>query len=312
MPGAGAAMAGADGAGRPQVGEARPPGRPAEPAAVMEESFEVRRLDARLDRLVRKPAGRRSVTRSKTRRGRYVWAVPAESGRDDIAVDATLRAAALRQAPLPPGAGLQVTVQDLQRKVRMRRAGNVILFLVDASWSMATAGRLAAAKGAVLSLLVDAYQRRDRVGMAVFRRTGTDVVLPFTASVLQARRLLASIPVGGKTPLSHGLYTADELFRRVLRHDPTQLPLLVLLTDGAGNISLSGRPPTEETLLLADRIRRQGVRSVVIDLYSRVQLQPVSPAAALARALGGEHTSVESLHAGGVLEAVRARLDPLA
>jgi magnesium chelatase subunit D len=209
---------------------------------------------------------------------------------------------------LEPGAPFAVERADVHRKVRVRKAGNLILFLVDASWSMATAERLAAAKGAALSLLVDAYQRRDRVGLAVFRRRGTDVVLPFTASVERARKLLGTVPVGGKTPLSHGLMTADRLFELALLRDLTALPMLILLTDGAGNISLTGRPPVEEAYALGDRLRRRGVRSIVIDLYSRSRFYPESPAVDLARALGGEHHTLASLHAEGVLATVRAQL----
>jgi magnesium chelatase subunit D len=225
-----------------------------------------------------------------------------------VAFDATLRAAALRQAPLTAPATLEVTARDLHDKVRVRKAGNLILFLVDASWSMATAERLAAAKGAVMSLLVDAYQRRDRVALAVFRRRATEVVMPFTSSIELARRRLADIPVGGKTPLSHALWTADRLFQQAKRKEPEALRLLILLTDGAGNISLTGRPPAEEALALADGLRRRGVKSVVIDLYDPLLTDPDSPARALALALGGEHLTVANLQAGVVADAVRERL----
>ena len=234
---------------------------------------------------------------------------PADGQYDDIALDATLKAAAVRQSPLKLGEPVSIELQDLQRKERERRAGNLILFMVDASWSMATAERLKVAKRAVMSLLVDAYQRRDRVGLAVFRRRGTDVVLPFTNSVTRAETMLRDIAVGGKTPLSHALYTADKLFESALRRDPTAMPLLILLTDGAGNISLSGRPPIEEMHLLSGALRRREVRSIVIDLYNRTRFYPNSPAEELAVALGGELFSVASLHADGVIERVRAELD---
>jgi magnesium chelatase subunit D len=294
--------------GMPRPGRVAPDEGTAERPVATGETFEVRRLDTTLDRLSRRPSGRRSLTHTDTRRGRYVRALPAGDRLADIALDASLRAAAIRQAPLPPETAVEIAVGDLQRKVRVRRAGHLILFLVDASWSMATAERLAAAKGAVLSLLVDAYQRRDRVALAVFRRQGTRVVLPFTASVTLARERLREIAVGGKTPLAHALYTADRLFERERLRDATALPLLVLLTDGAGNISLGGRPPSEEACLLADRLRRRGVRSLVIDLYSRGQAGGPSPAAVLAAELGGELCTVDALRAEGVAERVRERL----
>ncbi|MCB0216757.1 MAG: VWA domain-containing protein, partial [Chloroflexi bacterium] len=304
----GTAAPGVEGGGMPRPGQGQPGGDGDPRPVAGDESLEVRSLDARLDRMTRRASGRRNVARSDTRRGRYVRAEPAGERLDDIAFDATLRSAAIRQAPLAVGAALDVQALDLQRKIRMRKTGNLVLFLVDASWSMATAERLKAAKGAVMSLLVDAYQRRDRVALAVFRRSGTRVVLPFTASVSMARQRLVDIAVGGKTPLSHALHTAERLFERELMRDPTALPLLVLLTDGAGNISLSGRPPAEEARLLSARLRARGVRSLVIDLYSQRPTAIPSPAADLARHLGGELCPVTSLQADSVAAQVRSRL----
>jgi Mg-chelatase subunit ChlD len=271
-------------------------------------AFDARRLETDLDRLARKAGGRRSVSKTDTRRGRYVRSRPALGRYDDIAFDATLRAAAVRQSPLDTGEPFGIELADIQRKERVRRTGNLILFMVDASWSMATAERLEAAKGAVLSLLVDAYQRRDKVALAIFRRRGTEVVLPFTNSVSRALQLMRDIAVGGKTPLSDALYTADRLFETELRRDPTALPMLVLLTDGAGNISLTGRPPFEEMHDLGLSLAQRGVRSIVIDMYSRSRFYPTSPAADLAVALRGELYTMEQLRAEGVAETVRTQL----
>ncbi|MFI0608996.1 MAG: ATP-binding protein [Anaerolineae bacterium] len=273
--------------------------------------YAVRPLAAQVEQLTRRASGRRSRSEADTRRGRYVRAEPAEGLCTDVAFDATMRAAAIRQAPLTAPATLELKAVDLQRKVRERKTGHLILFLVDASWSMAAADRITAAKGAVLSLLVDAYQRRDQVALAVFRREGTRVVLPFTGSVALARRRLKDLAVGGKTPLSHALLTADTLFRRALARDPKALPLLVLLTDGAGNVSLSGRDPEEEMRLLSARLRRRGVRSLVIDLQGGAPgFAPPgpNPAATLAAALGGELCPLKALKADGVAGQVRGRL----
>lgn len=274
--------------------------------------YAVRPLAAQVEQLTRRASGRRSRTEADTRRGRYVGARPAEGRLQDIAFDASLRAAALRQAPLPAPATLTLEREDLRQKVRERKAGHLILFLVDASWSMAAADRITAAKGAVLSLLVDAYQRRDQVALAVFRREGTRVVLPFTASVSLARRRLRDLAVGGKTPLSHALHTADRLFRQALARDPKALPLLVLLTDGAGNVSLSGKDPELEMRLLAAGLRRRGVRSLVIDLEGgglpAFREPGPGPAARLAQALGGDLCPLRALRAEGVAGQVRGRL----
>ncbi|MBU1746361.1 MAG: magnesium chelatase, partial [Chloroflexi bacterium] len=139
--------------------------------------FQPRRLATPLDRLVRSLPGKRSYTRTRRKRGRYIASRPANGQPTDVAFDATLRQAALRRAgaagPAPAvgreeGPALTIRPQDVQNKVRVRRAANLILFVVDASWSMAAAARIVATKGAVLSLLQDAYQRRDQVGLVVF------------------------------------------------------------------------------------------------------------------------------------------------
>ncbi len=135
---------------------------------------------------------------------------------------------------------------DYQRKVRVKKAANLVLFVVDASWSMAVAERMAATKGAILSLLTDAYQRRDRVGLVVFQKDRATLVLPPTNSVQLAQRALADIPVGGKTPLSAGLLLAHEVIEKERIVHPDVMPLIILLTDGAGNVSMSNLPPQEE------------------------------------------------------------------
>ena len=140
---------------------------------------------------------------------------PAHGKTDDVAFDATLRAAAplqIRRTAERQARGVAFSIEssDLHRKVRVKRAANLILFVVDASWSMAVAERMSATKGAIMSLLTDAYQRRDRVGLVVFQKNQASLVLPPTNSVQLAQRTLADIPVGGKTPLSAGLILAGK------------------------------------------------------------------------------------------------------
>jgi magnesium chelatase subunit D len=155
---------------------------------------------------------------------------------------------------------------DFQRKIRVKKSANLILFVVDASWSMAVAERMSATKGAILSLLTDAYQRRDRVGLVVFQKNRATLILPPTNSVQLAQRALADIPVGGKTPLSAGLYMAHEVVARERILHPDVNPLIILLTDGAGNVSMSEMPPREESNRLAEQIAEDEIRSVVINM----------------------------------------------
>ncbi len=233
------------------------------------ETFQPRRLNTPLDRLARKQAGRRSLTHTERKHGRYIKARPANNKAEDIAFDATLRAAAVyqkRRLEKRKRLALAIEKSDLQRKVRVKRTANLVLFLVDASWSMAVAERMNATKGAILSLLTDAYQRRDRVGLIVFQKDRATMVLPPTNSVQLAQKALADIPVGGKTPLSAGLLMAVDVLRHERYTHPDVEPLLIILTDGAGNVSLGPLSPQEEAYQFADLIAAEQIRSVVINM----------------------------------------------
>jgi magnesium chelatase subunit D len=233
------------------------------------ESFTPRRLDTPLDKFVRRGAGRRSRTHTSIKRGRYIQARPSNGKAEDLAFDATLRAAAPFQRERTAQrkrVAFAIAPSDFQRKVRVRKSANLVLFLVDASWSMAVAERMAATKGAILSLLTDAYQRRDRVGLIVFQKDRATLVLPPTNSVQLAQQALVDIPVGGKTPLSAGLHLAQTVLRREHMLHPDVMPLLIVLTDGAGNVSLGHLPPQLEAHQFADQIAEEKIRSVVINM----------------------------------------------
>ncbi|MCS7220724.1 MAG: putative cobaltochelatase [Anaerolineae bacterium] len=273
-------------------------------------TFVTRRLDTPLDRLTRQKAGKRSRTRTERKRGRYVRARPANGQLDDIAFDATLRQAAPYQrrrretAQNPPA--LIVRKEDLQRKLRVRRAANLVLFVVDASWSMAAAERMEATKGAIMSLLRDAYQRRDQVGLIVFQKDRARLVLPPTSSVELAQRALKDIPVGGKTPLSSGLLLAYQVCMTAKRRDPEIMPLIILLTDGAGNVSIAGLPAQEEALRVADLLRQAHLRSVVINMEHAAFDRGL--AQSLAIAMGAPCYSLPDLEAESLLRTVRDEL----
>jgi magnesium chelatase subunit D len=233
------------------------------------ETFEPRKLDTPLDKLTRHHAGRRSRTHTERKRGRYIQARPANGKTDDVAFDATFRAAAPFQnerTEQRKRVAFAIQKSDLQRKVRVKKTANLILFLVDASWSMAVAERMAATKGAILSLLTDAYQRRDRVGLIVFQKDRSTLILPPTNSVMLARRALTDIPVGGKTPLSAGLLMAYEVLKQEQIIHPDVEPLLIVLTDGAGNVSIGALPPQEESYAIAEQIAGRNYRTVVINM----------------------------------------------
>ncbi len=258
---------GADAASGPALGSPAP--GEAE-AVIVEESVPVARIPIPKERLRRHGAGRRSQTASKDRRGRYVGARVVERT-TDLAIDATLRAAAphqlqRRRALAPSEASrVQLEKRDLRQKVRQRRIGNLIVFLVDASASMDAEQRMDATRSAILALLKDAYVRRDRVAMISFSGRSARAVLRPTASVDLAERQLSRLAVGGTTPLTHGLVAALELIRSERMRDSEVLPLLVLISDGRGNISLRGEEPLAEARRAAAMVRQERIRALVID-----------------------------------------------
>ncbi len=274
------------------------------------DTFEAKKLDTPLDKMTRERAGKRSYTRTERKRGRYIKARPAGDRPQDIAFDATLRAAAPfqreRHAEHENDMALQLRKGDLQRKVRVRRTGNLILFVVDASWSMAASERMEATKGAIFSLLVDAYQRRDQVGLIVFQRDRARLVLPPTSSVDLAQKALTDLPVGGKTPLSSGLYLAWQVLDAARRRDSEIRPIMILLTDGAGNVSMTGLPAAEEAGRIANLFDQASFRSIVINMehasFDRGLAQK------LADALGGICYNLPDLRADTLLHTVKREI----
>jgi magnesium chelatase subunit D len=272
--------------------------------------FSPRKLDSPLDRLTRKKAGRRSQTRTERKRGRYIQARRAEGKTSDLAFDATLRAAAPFQKErknLRKKVAFAIRPSDFHRKVRVKRTANLVLFVVDASWSMAVAERMSATKGAILSLLTDAYQRRDRTGLVVFQKDRATLVLPPTNSIQLAQKALADIPVGGKTPLSAGLHLAHEVIQRETSMNPDVQPLLILLTDGAGNVSMSSMNPQQEAHRIADGIAEDEIRCVVINMEHAAFDQGL--AQALAEHLQAPCYTLHELKAESLYRAVREEMD---
>ncbi len=272
--------------------------------------FSPRRLNTPLDKILRQRAGRRSMTRTQRKRGRYTQSKPAMGKADDLAFDATIRAAAPfqnRRAEQRKKVAFAIQPQDYMRKIRVRRTANLILFVVDASWSMAVAERMAAAKGAILSLLNDAYQRRDRVGMIVFQKDRATLVLPPTNSVMMAQRALQDIPVGGKTPLSAGMLLAYEVLMREKITMPDVIPLMVLLTDGAGNVAMGSKlGPLPEAYQISRLIAEEDVHSVVINLEHPAFDRGL--AQALADNLLSPCYSIEDLQAESLYQAVKQEI----
>jgi magnesium chelatase subunit D len=206
-------------------------------------------------------AGRRS--RARTAVGRRVGATSLTAGGSGIHLVETVRSAAPHQVARGRTDGrLRLEPGDLRRAVREGHEANLVLFVVDTSGSMAARERMQHVKTAILSLLLDAYRRRDRVGVVTFRDQGADVALPPTRSVDIAARRLDDLPAGGRTPLAEGLLEAAEVVRREQMRDPGRRPLLVVVTDGRAT---AGPDAVNRSRQAAAHLARQGVGAVVID-----------------------------------------------
>ena len=271
-------------------------------------TFKVKPISAPKDRLFRRGSGRRSRTRVSQKQGRYVKScMNRQLG--DIALDATLRAAAPYQKSRGNGGGLcvKLTDADIREKVREKRMGNFLLFAVDASGSMGARGRMAASKGAVMSLLLDAYQKRDRVGMISFRRNEATVNLPPTTSVDLAGKLLAELPVGGRTPLSAGLTKTFEQVRNVLLKDPSARPIVILITDGKSNVAFGEEKPVDEAIRLAAAMGRdERIQHIVVDT-EEAGLITFGLAQRLATALQARYFKIEDLKAQSLVNIVKGQ-----
>ncbi|MER6731764.1 putative cobaltochelatase [Streptomyces puniciscabiei] len=293
---------GGDTGARPEEGDGGQPqpsgaGAGEQPAARASEPFRTKVLS--VPGIGEGAAGRRS--RARTEQGRTTGARRPQGALTKLHLAATVQAAAPHQrARGRSGPGLVIRRDDLRQATREGREGNLVLFVVDASGSMAARQRMSAVKGAVLSLLLDAYQRRDKVGLVTFRGASAEVALPPTSSVEAAAARLQSLPTGGRTPLAAGLLKAHEVLRVERLRDPARRALVVVVTDGRA----TGGP---EPVALAGRAARlfaaEGVASVVVDCESgpvRLGL-----AGQLAGELGGTAVTLDELRADSIAGLVK-------
>lgn len=280
---------------------------PEEQIADIDRSFRIPKLvlDMGKNTTLRRGSGKRSATKTDLKQGRYVRAELPKAKVEDLAFDATIRAAApyqkMREAN---GCTLNIQKEDLRQKVREKRIGNTFLFAVDASGSMGARERMRAVKGAIFYMLQDAYQKRDRVGMLAFRRQKAEVLLPITRSVDLAQKCLAEMPTGGKTPLADGLATALLTLARLNKKDSELEPILVLVTDGRANaVEEDGGDPVTAAIKMAEKIRKAKITSVVIDTEN--DFIKLGVAKKVAQAMGASYYSLSQLSKEQILRIVR-------
>lgn len=277
------------------------PDQPVNPDAVEKifdvgETFKVKPFSVNKDRVFRRGSGRRSRSRISGMQGRYIKSTMPR-GSNDIALDATLRAAAPYQRERTGDCALSIRPEDIREKIRERRIGNFLLFVVDASGSMGARGRMAATKGAVMSLLLDAYQKRDKVAMISFNKAEARLNLPPTSSIDMAARMLSQMPVGGRTPLNAALIRADEVLRGQLVRDPTSRPIVVLITDGRSNVSIGSGKPIDESLELARRLsKEERIRFILVDTEEQGLIK-FGLAVKIAQALNAQYFQTADLKA---------------
>jgi magnesium chelatase subunit D len=299
--GGGAPAEGSEDGGDEQSGQGRAPA-PEQPPATPAPSFRARLLQ--VPGVGEGAPGRRSRARSGF--GHVVRA--ADAGSQDGAglhIVGTLSAAAPHQRDRGrTGPGLALRAGDVRRAVREGKEGNLVLFAVDASGSMAARTRMSAVTGAVLSLLSDAYQRRDKVGVITFRAGAAELVLPPTSSVEAAARRLRRLTTGGRTPLADGLLLTRRVLAAERLRDPRRRALLIVLTDGRATASGAGGEPVADALRAASQLAGDGVASITVDCeHGPVRL---GLAVRLASVLGGPCLTLAQLSADQVAGVVRA------
>lgn len=245
------------------------------------------------------PEGKRSQA-IHTNRGPELRAIPDPSP-TDISVMATVQSALIRDQD-----NFKITRNDLHQKVRKGKTGNLILFVVDASGSMAASSRMEAVKGSVLSLLTDAYQRRDMVGVISFRGVEAQLLLEPTYSVEQAEQALQTLPTGGRTPLPHALQLAIQVVNK-LNPDKDLKPLLVILSDGKANVPLPGGGDAwQQTLQLSGQLFQSGIPALVLDTEN--EYLRFGRAAEMAKEMGAECLTLQALSSENIMVTLSGRI----
>lgn len=260
------------------------------------EDFKIRTFSHKNDRTYRNGQGKRTRTKTNSKSGRYIYPTMQRKN-NDFALDATIRAAAPYQKYRDKkNLAISIENEDIREKVRQKKVSNLIVFVVDASGSMGANQRMIETKGAILSLLKDSYVKRDKIALVSFRKDKGEVVLPPTTSVERGYKLLETMETGGKTPLNSGISKGYEIIKRELRKNPNILPMMIIISDGKGNVSLDkNSKPKEELMQIAKSVKEQKkINSMVIDIEKK-GLMSFGIAKELAKNLDAQYIKIDDL-----------------
>ena len=197
---------------------------------------------------------------TKSKQGKYIRSRQSNEKTTDIAIDSTIRNFLLKS----PTKKLPIPLEFLQQKIRTGKCSVLSIFVLDASGSMGVENRASATKGAIFSILKDAYQKKDRVALISFRNNDAKIILPPTRSVLRAARHLNEIPTGGKTPLIAGIYKAIVMAKNTRIKNDSIIPVIILISDGKGNVPLWNKCDADLSYC-ASEIKRHIIPIIIID-----------------------------------------------
>ena len=268
------------------------------------EDFKVRNFSYKKDRIYRNGQGKRTKTKTNSKNGRYIYSTM-QRNNNDIALDATIRAAVPHQRYRDrKDVAISIKSEDIREKVRQKKVSNLITFVVDASGSMGANQRMIETKGAILSLLKDSYVKRDKIALVTFRKDKGEVILPPTTSVERGYKLLEVMETGGKTPLNSGIYKGYEVIKKELIKNPNIIPMMIIISDGKGNVSLDKNiKPKEELMHIAKLIKEEKINTMVIDIEKN-GIMRFGIAKELAKNLGAKYIKINDLKCESIVNSI--------
>nr|WP_048062343.1 VWA domain-containing protein [Methanococcus aeolicus] len=254
------------------------------------------------DNINRYSSGRQ--VKSISKKGRYIKYKIPRGKTSDIAFDATFRASALYQKDRKEKSDnknilIHIKKEDLREKVREKKISTNILFAVDASGSMGAMKRMEVSKGAISSLLMDAYQKRNKIGMISFRKEEAELILPFTSSVELGEKLLRNLPTGGKTPLSKAFFNSYEAIKNEIRKNPNIIPIALFISDFKPNVAMKD-DYIKEVFDICEKFAEDEITVILVDTEPKSFIK-IGIGENLAKKYGFEYYKIDDLNVGDIV-----------